>query len=388
MATTSTTPSTPSTDPRVAVVTGGSGGIGRVAAERLAADGMSVVVHYSGNAHRAEQAVQTITAAGGTATTFQADIADETEVSALFDHAEQAYGGVDVVVHTAGIMLLSPLVDADLADIDRMHRTNIRGTFVVDQQAARRVRPGGAIINFSTSVVKLAPPNYTGYAATKGAVDAMTLILAKELTGRDITVNAVSPGPTATPLFLDDKDDATLERTASMNPMGRLGTPEDIAETIAFLAGPGRWVNGNTCRTAAMAKAAGHPPVEAARERDRSVTPSPHCSTLKARQKLRSIDQWATDQVESPGWPSFRVPRASLRIGRSRCLPGIRLLPRPASGDLQFQGEAQNVRISTMIASTPTLVKVGATATVRMMSAATRNSSPRRIDRPIWRRYS
>lgn len=229
---------------RVAIVTGGSGGIGRAVAERLAADGMSVLVHYAGNPARAQETVDAIVAAGGTASAARADVADENEVAALFDEAQRRYGGVDVVVHTAGIMLLSPLAELDLDDLDRMHRTNIRGTFVVDQQAARRVRSGGAIINFSTSVTKIALPSYTAYAASKGAVDAMTLILARELRGRDITVNAVAPGPTATPLFLEGKEQSVVDHMASMTPLERLGTPADIAEAVAFLAGPARWVNG------------------------------------------------------------------------------------------------------------------------------------------------
>ncbi|MDX3855267.1 SDR family oxidoreductase [Streptomyces sp. AK02-01A] len=233
---------------RVAIVTGGSRGIGRQSAERLAADGFAVVINYAGNKAEADATVEAITAAGGRAISVRADVADETAVAALFDTATETYGGVDVLVHAAGTMTLAPLVDVDLDALDRMHRTNIRGTFVVDQQAARRLRKGGAIINFSSSVLALALPGYTAYAATKGAVEAMTLILARELRGRDITVNAVAPGPTATALFLDGKDEETIARMAAQPPLERLGTPEDIAEVVAFLAGPARWVNGQVLR--------------------------------------------------------------------------------------------------------------------------------------------
>jgi 3-oxoacyl-[acyl-carrier protein] reductase len=229
---------------RVAIVTGGSGGIGRASAERLAADGMSVVVHYAGNQARADETVAAITDAGGTATALGGDIADEHEMADLFAATEKSYGGVDVVVNTAGIMLLAPVETMALEDFDRMHRTNVRGTFVVSQLAARNVRAGGAIINFSTSVTRLQQPTYAGYAATKGAVEAMTLILARELGGRDITVNAVAPGPTATPLFLEGKSQEVIDAIAGRSPFGRLGTPADIAEAVAFLAGPGRWING------------------------------------------------------------------------------------------------------------------------------------------------
>jgi len=246
-ASTNSTNSTTST--RVAIVTGGSRGIGRETAERLAADGFAVVVNFAGNRAEADKAVGAITGAGGRAIAHRADVADETEVAALFDAAESTYGGVDVVVHAAGVMTLAPLVDTDLDALDRMHRTNIRGTFVVDQQAARRLRAGGAILNFSSSVLALALPGYTGYAATKGAVEAMTLILARELRGRDITVNAVAPGPTATALFLDGKDEETIARMAAQPPLERLGEPRDIAGVVSFLAGPaGRWINGQVVR--------------------------------------------------------------------------------------------------------------------------------------------
>jgi 3-oxoacyl-[acyl-carrier protein] reductase len=235
---------TPSTTQRVAIVTGGSRGIGRAGAERLAADGMAVVIAYAGNDAEANAAVEQITASGGRVIAARADIADEHAVDALFTTTEREFGGVDVVVNAAGLMILAPIAEFDLGALDRMHRTNIRGAFVVNQQAARRVSSGGAIINFSTSVRKTALPTYGPYAASKGAVEAISLILARELRGRDITVNAVAPGPTATELFFDGKDDATIERIAGMNPMARLGTPTDIAEVVAFLAGPARWING------------------------------------------------------------------------------------------------------------------------------------------------
>ncbi|MFD6296728.1 SDR family oxidoreductase [Streptomyces sp. NPDC060235] len=230
---------------RVAIVTGGSGGIGSAVAQALAADGMSVVVHYSGRAERADEVVTSIRKAGGGAVAVSGDVADETAMAALYDTAEERFGGVDVVVNTAGIMVLAPLAEMDLDAFDRMHRVNVRGTFVVSQLAARRLRPGGALVNFSTSVTRLQQPTYAAYAATKGAVEAMTLILARELRGRDVTVNAVAPGPTATPLFLEGKSPELVERIAAVSPLERLGTPEDIAQAVAFLAGPGgRWVNG------------------------------------------------------------------------------------------------------------------------------------------------
>lgn len=170
-------------DQRVAVVVGGSGGIGRAVSERLAADGMAVVVHYSGGSCRAAETVQVITNAGGVATAVGGDVADEGAMAALFERTADLYGGVDVVVNTAGIMVLAPVAEFDLGDFDRMHRINVRGTFVVTQLAARHLRNGGALINFSTSITRLQTPGYAAYAATKGAVEAMTLVTAREMRG-------------------------------------------------------------------------------------------------------------------------------------------------------------------------------------------------------------
>ncbi|TCC52328.1 SDR family oxidoreductase [Kribbella capetownensis] len=232
------------TTERVAIVTGGSSGIGREAAARLGRDGYAVVIVYSGNQAAGEEAVKEVEQAGGRGIAVQADVGDETAVAALFDRTEQEFGGVDVVVHAAGIMPLSPLADLDLDVFDRVVRTNLRGTIVVDQQAVRRVRNGGAIVNISSSLTKLARPGYSAYSATKGGVEAITLILARELRGRDITVNTVAPGPTATPLFFEGKPQELIDRIAAEPPLERLGEPSDIAEIIAFLAGPARWING------------------------------------------------------------------------------------------------------------------------------------------------
>ncbi|GII27993.1 SDR family oxidoreductase [Planotetraspora mira] len=234
---------------RVAVITGGSRGIGNQVARSLAADGLAVVVVYGGNQAAAEATVQEIREAGGQAIAAQADVADENDMAAVFDLAEQTFGGIDVVVNAAGRMVLSTLAELDLKVLDEMHRTNIRGTFVVSQQAVRRLRPGGALINFSSSVVGLAFPRYSGYAASKGAVEAMTLILAREMRGRDITVNVVAPGPTATDLLYENNTEENLGRLAAAPPLERLGTAEDITAVVAFLASPeGHWVNGQVVR--------------------------------------------------------------------------------------------------------------------------------------------
>jgi 3-oxoacyl-[acyl-carrier protein] reductase len=227
---------------RVALVTGGSRGIGRESALRLAADGYAIAIVYLNGAEEAGQVVAAIT--GGQALAIRADVGDRDAVEAAFTRAEQAFGGIDVVVNAAGIMFRSSIADLDLDDLDRIYRTNIRGTFAVSQQAARRVRGGGAIINFSSTLTRRAVPHCAAYTASKAAVEELTLILARELNGRDITVNAVAPGPTATAMFLGGRDEQSIAQAAASSPLGRLGTPADIAEVVAFLAGPGRWVNG------------------------------------------------------------------------------------------------------------------------------------------------
>jgi 3-oxoacyl-[acyl-carrier protein] reductase len=233
------------TDTRTALVTGGTGGMGRVIASRLAADGYDVAIAYSGNVDLADATVGEIKGHGRSGAAFAADVADEMAISALFDAVDGQFGHLDVVVHTAGINHPVALTDLDLADFDAVHRVNVRGTFVVNQQAARRVRAGGSIVNVSSSMVRFAPPGLSAYAASKAAVDALTRILAKELRGRDITVNAVAPGPTATAAFLASTPAEEREQLAALPPLGRLGRPEDVAGIVSFLAGPdGRWVNG------------------------------------------------------------------------------------------------------------------------------------------------
>jgi 3-oxoacyl-[acyl-carrier protein] reductase len=234
---------------KVAIVTGASRGIGESVAERLARDGFAVVVNYSGQATPAEALVRKIEEAGGRALAALADVSDPAAVRRLFDTAEAALGGVDILVNNAGIMTLSTLADTEDAAFDRQIAVNLKGTFYTLREAAKRLRNGGRIINFSSSVVGLLQPTYGVYAATKAAVEVMTSILAKELRGRDITVNAVAPGPTATGLFLDGKSQELVDRLAKLAPLERLGEPADIAATVAFLAGPdGGWINGQTLR--------------------------------------------------------------------------------------------------------------------------------------------
>jgi 3-oxoacyl-[acyl-carrier protein] reductase len=234
---------------KVALVTGASRGIGAAIAERLARDGFTVVINYAGNAEAAEALARKIEQTGGRALTAQADVADPAAVHRMFEAAETAFGGVDVLVNNAGIMPLARIADADDALFDRTVAVNLKGTFNTLREAARRLRDGGRIINFSTSVVGTKFETYGVYAATKAAVETLTGVLAKELRGRSISVNAVAPGPTGTDLFFNGKTQEQIERLSKAVPLERLGQPEDIANVVAFLAGPqGGWVNGQVLR--------------------------------------------------------------------------------------------------------------------------------------------
>jgi 3-oxoacyl-[acyl-carrier protein] reductase len=234
---------------KVAIVTGASRGIGAAVAQRLAADGFTVVINYSGDAKPAEALARKIEGKGGRALTAKADVSNPNAVRGMFDAAEAAFGGVDVLVNNAGIMKLAKIADSDDALFDQHIAVNLKGTFNTLREAAKRLRDGGRIVNFSTSVVGTKLETYGVYAATKAAVEMLTAILSKELRGRSITVNAVAPGPTATDLFLHGKSPELIGRFAKMNPLERLGAPEDIASAVVFLVGPdGGWINGQVLR--------------------------------------------------------------------------------------------------------------------------------------------
>ena len=234
---------------KVAIVTGSSRGIGAAIAERLAADGFTVVINYAGSTAPAEALAAKIQKAGYRATAVQADVSDPAAVARMFDSAETAYGGVDVLVNNAGIMQLSAIGETSDELFDRQIAINLKGVFNGMREAAKRLRNGGRIISFSSSVVGLYQPTYGVYAATKAGIEAMTHILSREVRGRNITVNAVAPGPTATALFLDGKPQEVIDHLSKLAPLERLGRPEDIANAVAFLAGSdGAWINGQVLR--------------------------------------------------------------------------------------------------------------------------------------------
>ncbi|CDZ36548.1 SDR family oxidoreductase [Neorhizobium galegae] len=234
---------------RVAIVTGASKGIGRAIALRLAEDGIAVVVNYATSRQAADQVVAEIEAGGGKAVAVQADVGSPTGVATLFDAAEQSYGGVDILVNNAGVIRLAPLAEMDDETFENQIAINLTGTFRGIREAGKRLRDGGRIINFSSSVVGAYGPAYGGYAATKAAVEAMTHVASKELGRRKITVNAVAPGPVETELFMTGKSEELVQNIVRAIPLGRLGQPQDIATVVSFLAGPdGGWVNGQVLR--------------------------------------------------------------------------------------------------------------------------------------------
>jgi 3-oxoacyl-[acyl-carrier protein] reductase len=234
----------------VAIVVGASGGIGRAVALRLAKDGFAVVAHYAGNPAKVEDAIAAIKSAGGQAIGVRADVSDEDDVKALFQTALDTFGRIDVVVHTAGIMPMSKIADGDMATFDKVIATNLRGTYLVLSQSAQHISEGGRIIAFSSSVLAKSFPAYGPYIASKSGVEGLVRVLANELRGRNVTVNAVAPGPIGTELFLKGKSDDLISELAHLAPLERIGTPNDISATVSFLAGPdGGWVNAQILRS-------------------------------------------------------------------------------------------------------------------------------------------
>lgn len=234
---------------KAAIVTGASRGIGKEIALRLADDGFAIAISYARNQQQAEATVGEIHAKGGAAIAVQGDVAEAGDVDELFASTYQAFGRLDAVVNSAGVMALVPINTANLAAFDSMMTTNLRGTFLVLAKAAELLGDGGRVVVLSTSVITKATPGYGPYIATKAAVEGLVHVLANELRGRNITVNAVAPGPVATEMFFNGKTEEQISMLANMSPLGRLGEPTDIANVVSFLVGPeGGWVNSQVIK--------------------------------------------------------------------------------------------------------------------------------------------
>ncbi|SDS59788.1 3-oxoacyl-[acyl-carrier protein] reductase [Halopseudomonas sabulinigri] len=234
---------------KVALVTGASRGIGAEIARRLAADGFAVAINYANSAAEANKLVSELQGAGARAVAVQADMAQPEQIRALFTQCEQQLGALDVLVNNAGVMQTMPLVDTTDELFAQTFAVNVQGVFACLREAATRLNEGGRIINLSTSALAMKMPGYAIYNASKAAVEAMTQVFSKELRGRQITVNAVAPGPVETELFLNGKTVEMVQRLAHMAPLERLGQPEDIAAVVSFLASAeGGWINGQVLR--------------------------------------------------------------------------------------------------------------------------------------------
>lgn len=236
---------THSTSTKTALVTAASRGLGRAIAERLAADGFSVIVNFAGNADAAQEAVTAISKAGGNAIAVQADVSKSSEVVSLFDTAEKTFGKVDVLVNNAGRAIRKPLAEFSDEEFETVFSTNIAGAFYTLREAARRLRDGGRIVNISASFQGAPIPGYSVYAASKMAIEQMTAVAAKELGARQICVNAIRPGPSNTDLFRTGKSAEVIQHFASLAALGRITEPSDVANVVSFLVGPqGGWVTG------------------------------------------------------------------------------------------------------------------------------------------------
>lgn len=231
---------------KVAIVTGASRGIGRAIAERLGKEGSAVVVNYAGNENAAASVVQCIESAGGKALAVQADISKADDVRRLFEQTLNRFGQVNALVNNAGWKPEDvPLAETSESDFDKAFAINVRGTFLCSREAVKHLQEGGRIINFASIVVPLGAPNQATYAATKAAVEAIVRSQAKELAGRQITVNAVAPGATDTEMMRQGKNQEDIQAIVNTTPLRRLGYPEDIANVVVFLlSNQSSWING------------------------------------------------------------------------------------------------------------------------------------------------